>query len=164
MQLTWTLVPLTIFPRLRFWSMTTAVIQWFLKSRTISLCFYFSIRPHWLTSSFPLQQYPAHASHPLNHIIFRWHFAGEESWNWKTNDNGTTVMEAAVLQFKQVFSVGWGLDSARCLPFQCGITEEVISVHRTAPEGAPEEEKGYAVITDTLSRTPDKCSQSESVT
>lgn len=54
--------------------------------------------------------------------------------------------------------------STHCLPFKCGITEEVNSVYRTVPKRAPEEKKEYAVITDTLSTTADKCSQPESVT
>lgn len=71
-------------------------------------------------------------------------------------------MEAAAIQ--ELLSVGRGLQSAHCLPFKGGIREKVNSVHRTAPMGPPEENKGYAAITGTLSRTPDKCSQSESVT
>lgn len=63
-----------------------------------------------------------------------------------------------------MFRDGRGLWSACSLLFKCGIREKVNSVHRTAPRGPPEEKKGYAVITDILFRTSDKCSQSESVT
>lgn len=68
------------------------------------------------------------------------------------------------MQIIELFSVGRGLRSARCLPFKCGLTEEVNSAYSTAPRGPPKEKKGYAVITDILSRTPDKCSHSEFVT
>ncbi len=60
------------------------------------------------------------------------------------------VMEAAALQVTELLRVGRGLRSARCLPFKCGITEEVNSVYRTAPRGPSEEKEEYAVITDTL--------------
>ena len=66
------------------------------------------------------------------------------------------------MQVTELFSVGRG--SARCLPFKCGIREDVNSVYRTAPRGPLEEKKGSTVITDILARKPDKCSQSESVT
>lgn len=81
---------------------------------------------------------------------------------WKTNNQQTVSCSFATQII--VLCLWRTICSTRCLPFKCGITEDVSSVYMTVPKRAPEEKKGYAVITDTLSTTPDKCSQPEPVT